>query len=147
MSALPGISQAARNTLDQWHDMLVSGDTSGLAAISSEAVVFRSPAFFKPYHGKDAFAFIIGTVAGIFEDFRYHRQFASADGKSVVLEFEAHIGERSLKGIDMVRFDDDGLIAEFEVMIRPANALAALAEKMGERAGAGLAQIRAAGGQ
>ena len=147
MSALPGLTPAAQKTLDLWHDMLIGGDLGGLAAISSDAVVFRSPAFFKPYHGKSAFVFIISAVAQIFEDFRYHRQFVTADGKSAILEFEAHIGERSLKGIDMIRFDDDGLIAEFEVMIRPANALAALAEKMGERAGAGLAQIRAAGGQ
>ena len=144
MTALPGLRPEAQSTLERWHDMLMRKDTSTLADITSDAVVFRSPAVFTPFTGKEAFVFIIGTVARIFEDFRYHRQFASADGSSAVLEFEARIGDKTLKGIDMIRFDDDGRIAEFEVMIRPANALAALAQKMGEQAGPGLAKIRAA---
>ncbi|MCY6381143.1 nuclear transport factor 2 family protein [Hoeflea prorocentri] len=147
MSAPPGLNPAARTSLDLWHDMLLGADMRRLGDITSDAVVFRSPAFFKPYHGKSAFVFIISAVSQIFEDFRYHRQFASSDGMNAVLEFEARIGQRSLKGIDMIRFDEDGLIAEFEVMIRPANALAALAEKMSEKAGAGLAEYRAVTGR
>ena len=145
MTALTGLQPNAQRTLKVWHNALTTGDTSALPDITSDQIVFRSPAVFTPFAGKQAFVFIIATVAGIFEDFRYHRQFATDDGASAVLEFEARIDDRSLKGIDMIRFDEDGLICEFEVMIRPANALALLAQKMGEKAGPGLAQIRAAG--
>ncbi|WP_136658920.1 nuclear transport factor 2 family protein [Nitratireductor sp. XY-223] len=146
MTALPGLKPAAQQTLERWHELFLTKDVNGLADLASESMVFRSPAFFKPYPGKEAFVFIITTVSGIFEDFRYERQFATDDGSSAVLEFTARIGDKSLKGIDMIRFDDDGKIAEFEVMIRPANALAALAEKMSEKAGPFLMQQRARSG-
>jgi hypothetical protein len=40
-----------------------------------------------------------------------------------------------LKGVDIIRFDEAGRIAEFEVMVRPANALMALGQAMGARIG------------
>ena len=144
MTALAGLQPNAQQTLALWHQALARDELSALPDITSEQVVFRSPAVFTPFNGKQAFVFIINTVFQILEDFRYHRQFASGDGTNAVLEFEARIGDTSLKDIDMIRFDADGRIAEFEVMIRPANALALLAQKMGERAGPGLAQMRAA---
>ncbi len=143
MNPLPGLNSAAQQTIDAWHALLESKDQNGLAEITSDRVVFRSPAVFSPFAGKEAFLLIIGTVATIFEDFRYRRRFASEDGRSAVLEFEARIGDKTVKGIDMIRFDDDGRIVEFEVMIRPANALMALAERMGAAAGPGLARLRA----
>ena len=63
----------------------------------------------------------------------YHRELVSADGLNVVLEFSAKVGERELKGIDMVRFDEDGKIIEFEVMIRPMSGLQALGDEMSRR--------------
>ncbi|MDA4844235.1 nuclear transport factor 2 family protein [Hoeflea poritis] len=144
MTPLPGLSPAAQETLERWHGMLLNRDTGGLAELASDEIIFRSPAFFKPYPGKQAFVFIITTVSGIFENFRYDRQFATADGSSAILEFSANIGDKSLKGIDMIRFDDEGKIVEFEVMIRPANALAVLAQKMSEKAGPYLMKTGAA---
>ena len=67
----------------------------------------------------------------VFGEFRYHRQFVAGD--SAALEFSAYIGDLSLKGIDLIRLGDDGRIVDFEVMIRPANALLALGEEMGKR--------------
>lgn len=39
----------------------------------------------------------------------------------------ARAGNRDVHGIDMISFDDDGLIVTFEVMVRPASGLQALA--------------------
>ena len=69
----------------------------------------------------------------VFEDFRYHRELVSAEGSDVVLEFSARVGDRELKGIDMIRFDEAGKIVEFEVMIRPMSGLQALGEEMKRR--------------
>ena len=52
---------------------------------------------------------------------------------NVVLEFSANVSGKSLKGIDMIKFNDQGKIIDFEVMIRPMSGLAALAEQMGAR--------------
>jgi len=76
---------------------------------------------------------VLNTVLQVFEDFRYHRELASAQGADVVLEFSARVGDRELKGIDMIRFDDEGKIVEFEVMIRPMSGLQALGDEMKRR--------------
>jgi hypothetical protein len=49
------------------------------------------------------------------------------------LEFSARVGDLSLKGIDLIRFNDKERIQEFEVFIRPANGLQALGEEMKKR--------------
>ena len=82
---------------------------------------------------------ILNTVFEVFEDFKYHRELATADGLNVILEFSAKVGTKELKGIDMIRFDEHGKIVEFEVMVRPLSGLQALGEEMGRRLGAYLA--------
>ena len=72
-------------------------------------------------------------VIEIFEDFTYHREMFSNDGQHAFLEFTTKIGDKTLKGIDMISFDEHGLITEFEVMIRPMSGLMALAEHMAPR--------------
>ncbi|MEF9994600.1 MAG: nuclear transport factor 2 family protein, partial [Acinetobacter sp.] len=86
-----------------------------------------------PYPGKQVVFFILTNVIQVFENFTYHREFYTEDGENVVLEFSANVSGKSLKGIDMIRFNEQGKIIDFEVMIRPMSGLAALAEKMGER--------------
>jgi hypothetical protein len=49
------------------------------------------------------------------------------------LEFEARIGELSMRGIDLIETNEQGKIVDFEVMIRPANALQVLGAEMGRR--------------
>lgn len=141
-SSSPIPPQVAR-TLAVWHDIIAAGDVGALPSILADDVVFRSPAFFKPYPGKEATVLVLGTVITVFEDFTYHRDFFSPDGSSAVLEFSAHIGDKSLKGIDMFRFDAAGLIVELEVMIRPGNALMLLGQTMAERAGPALRALLA----
>ncbi len=117
--------------LARWHAMIESGDSRALPEMLAEAVVFRSPFAFTPYRGRRTVAALLQTVIQVFGDFRYHRQFVA--GESAALEFSATVGDLSLKGIDLIRLDADGRIVEFEVMIRPANALLALGEEMGKR--------------
>jgi hypothetical protein len=108
-----------------------SKDLSTLEGLFSEDVVFRSPAVFKPYSGIDAMKVVLGAVVEIFEDFRYIDQVET--GNRAVLIFEARVGDRELDGVDILRFGEDGLIAELMVMIRPLSALNALVEEMGRR--------------
>ena len=79
----------------------------------------------------------------VFKDFTYHRSFVSDDGLDVVLEFSATVNGKSLKGIDMIRFGADGLIRDFEVMIRPMSGLQALGAEMGARVGGSLPAFKA----
>ena len=132
----------AAGSLAAWHDMVVRKDMSGLAAIVHPEATFRSPMAFKPYHSAQAVTLIISTVMTVFEDFAYHRELVSEDGLSVVLEFSARVGDKQLKGIDLIAFDADGNIIDFEVMVRPFNGLQALGAEMGARLAAYLPALK-----
>jgi hypothetical protein len=93
-------------------------------------VTFRSPAVHRPYEGRLATATVLRAVGRVFEDFRYLDVFD--EGDRAVLLFEARVGDRELQGIDLLRFDDAGLITDFTVMIRPLSGLTALASRMQE---------------
>ncbi|MEM5423475.1 nuclear transport factor 2 family protein [Paraburkholderia ferrariae] len=131
--AILNLSPAVARSLAIWHELVDSKDLSGLESIVHPEAVFRSPMAFKPYGPAPALLMALRTVITIFGDFTYHRQFSSADGLNVVLEFGATVQGKQLKGIDMIRFDEAGLIVEFEVMIRPFNALQVLGAEMGAR--------------
>jgi hypothetical protein len=133
MTMNPSTPPSIAASLREWHRIVASADFAALPALLRSDVVFRSPAAFKPYEGAPAVALILRTVAGVFRDFAYERQFSSADGFDVALEFRARVGDKQLKGVDLIRFGADGRIIDFEVMIRPASGLAALADEMGRR--------------
>lgn len=133
--------EQALQALETWHDLLEKREFDRLRLLAAENVVFRSPAFFTPYPGVEPLVHIIATVNTIFEDFAYHREFWSEGHEAVVLEFSARVGEKKLKGIDIISFDDAGKIREFEVMIRPANAAAAVGEAMAAKAGPRLKEL------
>jgi hypothetical protein len=105
------------------------GDLAGAVDLLADDVVFRSPAVFKPYEGRETVTTILETVFGVFEDFRYTDELAG-DGVHALI-FEARVGDRQLQGMDLIRSDSDGRIGEFTVMIRPASGLMALGERMG----------------
>lgn len=133
--------EQALQALETWHDLLEKREFDRLRALAAETVVFRSPAFFSPYPGVEPLVHILSTVSTIFEDFAYHRQFWSEGEDAVVLEFSARVGDKKLKGIDIISFDAAGKIREFEVMIRPANAAAAVGEAMAAKAGPRLKEL------
>lgn len=129
----PQMKPAAAASLALWHEMVSLQDMGRLPTILNDRAVFRSPMAFKPYVSATAVNLILNTVMKVFTQFEYHRQLVSEDGLSVVLEFSAVVDGKSLKGIDLIRFDEAGLIVDFEVMVRPFNALQALGAEMGAR--------------
>lgn len=122
-----------RKSIARWHEMLETRDMSILNELLAEEVVFRSPVAFQPYSGKQVVFFILTNVIQVFEKFTYHREFISEDGNNVVLEFSANVGDKKLKGVDMIQFNEEGQMIDFEVMIRPKSGLEALAVQMGQR--------------
>ncbi len=127
------LQPAAAASLQRWHQLVAEQCMGKLPELLNPQAVFRSPMAHKPYVGAPMVNLILNTVSQVFADFVYHRELATADGLSVVLEFSARVGERELKGIDMIRFDEAGKIVEFEVMIRPMSGLQALGDEMGRR--------------
>ncbi|MGZ8253777.1 MAG: nuclear transport factor 2 family protein [Burkholderiaceae bacterium] len=125
------MNPAIEASLKCWHEIIASGDTRRLRSLLAPDCVFRSPVAHQPYHGADRTELILATAASVLQEFRYHRQFIA--GNDVGLEFSARVGSAQLKGIDLIHFDDNGLVTEFEVMVRPATGLQALGEEMARR--------------
>lgn len=107
-------------------------DIDGALACLADDVVFHSPAVHRPYKGRESVGGLLRCVFDTFEDFRYTDEFHAEDG-SAVLVFRARVQDRDLEGIDLLRFTDDGQIADFTVMVRPASGLMALLQEMGPK--------------
>lgn len=108
-------------------------DPAAIEAMLADDVVFRSPVAFKPYPGKAITAAILREVIEVFEEFRYVREIGDADGVDHALVFEAKVDGLAITGCDFLRYDADGKIADFMVMVRPLRAAEALAKRMAER--------------
>ena len=104
-------------------------DLEAAVELLADDVVFRSPAVFKPYQGRETVATILGTVLGVFEDFRYTDELAGEDVAALI--FRTHVGAREVEGLDLIRTGPDGRIADFTVMVRPLTAVVALGEAVG----------------
>ncbi|MEY9844694.1 ketosteroid isomerase-like protein [Streptacidiphilus sp. BW17] len=108
-----------------------AGDHKALEALLAEDVVFTSPVVFKPYPGKAITAAILRGAGRVFEDFRYVREIGGADDRDRAFVFKATVDGREVHGCDFLHFDEDGLIDEFTVMVRPLSGAQALAAAMG----------------
>ncbi len=53
--------------------------------------------------------------------------------RSAVLEFETTIDGVYINGIDLIRWNDEGRIVHFKVMVRPLKALSSVVALMGTR--------------
>jgi hypothetical protein len=109
------------------------GDEDAAVATLADDIEFRSPAVFKPYHGKDQVEGILRLVATVFENFRYTNEWR--DGRTTILFFEANVGDRELQGVDILEENEAGEIQKFTVMIRPLSGLQAVAGTMAARLG------------
>lgn len=116
-----------------FREAVESGDLAAVETLLAEDVVFTSPVVFKPYPGKAITAAILWAVSQVFEDVRYERELTGADGRDHALVFTARVGDREVSGCDFIHLDEDGLIDELTVMVRPLSGAQALAEAMGAR--------------
>ena len=105
-------------------------DLDAALALLADDVVLRSPVTFKPYRGREAVGMILTAVSEVFEDFSYAREIGAADARDHALVFNARVGDKEVEGCDFVHMDDDGLIDELVVMVRPMSGVLALAEAM-----------------
>jgi hypothetical protein len=100
-----------------------------------EDVVLHSPILFKGFEGREMAMVVLANVIQVFEDFRYLDE-VHGDG-TVVLRFAAKVdGKFEIEGIDYLTLDDDGLVTDLTVFLRPQKAVQAFNELMVARLGA-----------
>ena len=73
-------------------------------------------------------AAVLGHVGQVVSDLRYRRVMGA--GKDWALEFQCKVGDLDAVGVDLITLNDDGLIQEFEVVMRPHKTIGALREAM-----------------
>lgn len=117
--------------LNKWHEVVFNKKMDALQGLLSDNVTLYSPVVFKPKNSKMEAIFVLSNVIEVLEDFKYHREFIN--GNNWALEFSANVGNKSVKGVDLIEFDDKGQIINFEVLIRPLSGLIALGEEMNRR--------------
>jgi len=105
-----------------------SGSLAGVEDLLADDVVFRSPVAHKPYPGKAITTAILNGVARVFEDLHYVSSIE--EGNRSALVFETRIGDTTINGCDFITTNDEGLITEFTVMVRPMKGATALMEAM-----------------
>ena len=106
-------------------------DLSSMSLLLSPDVVFNSPVAFTPFRGRDVVIEVLGNVMEVFEDFTYTDELEGTGSHALV--FAATVGGRHVQGLDYLVLDEDGLISDFTVMVRPLSGVIALAEAMGPR--------------
>ena len=115
--------------LRAWHAVVESGDPALLDGLLADDVVFRSPAVFTPQQGKAVTKLYLSSAMVVLgPSLRYISQWH--DQASAVLEFEAELDGIYVQGVDMLRWNGDGKLVSFTVMVRPMRGLQKLVELM-----------------
>jgi SnoaL-like domain len=119
-----------KNPLAAWHQIVRDGNGSGIPALLADDVVFHSPVVHTPQVGKRITTHYLMAAVQVFFNptFRYVREVVGE--RDAVLEFETTIDGIVVNGVDMVSWNDDGLITSFKVMVRPLKGMQVVQEKM-----------------
>ncbi|GGT55227.1 membrane protein [Streptomyces atratus] len=121
-------------TADRFRVAVEKRDLAALDGLFTEDVRLCSPVKFTPFEGRPMVLGLFGVLLRTFEEFRYIGRFdgsaeTSTDGvqaPSEILLFRANVNGKQIHGIDLLQFDEAGLIKEFTVMVRPQSAVQAL---------------------
>ena len=117
--------------LRRWHAVVQSKNPALLAELLADEVVFRSPVVFAPQEGKALTASYLGPSLRYVSLWHSHA--------SAVLEFEADLDGVYVQGVDILRWNGEGKLVSFTVMVRPMRALQKLVELMALQLAAGQA--------
>jgi hypothetical protein len=118
--------------LERWHAVVASRDPGMLAAMIAPDAVFRSPAVHTPQEGRDTvIAYLSAALVVLGPELEYHDTWQRPN--DAVLRFTTVVDGLQVEGIDMITWDDEGLIVSFTVMVRPFKALNALIAAMGKQ--------------
>ena len=117
--------------LAAWHEIVRSRDPRALDALLADDVVFHSPVVHTPQAGKAITRQYLTAAFQVFfnETFRYVREVSGR--RDAVLEFQVDIDGIAVNGVDMMKWNEAGLLVEFKVMVRPLKAINLLHALMG----------------
>ncbi len=139
-ATIRGVNSPIERCVANWHLQLRGDLPGGFDALLHDDCVFLSPIVYTPQEGRQLTELYLtaagGTLGGETDDtkasaggsFRYVKQILQ--GNEAMLEFETSVGGKYVNGVDIITCDDDAMITEFKVMIRPLQAINIMHEQM-----------------
>jgi hypothetical protein len=123
---------AAELGLARWHAVVASRDAASLPDLIAPDAEFHSPAVHTPQVGRALVtAYLTGAFAVLGPELTYHDEWVRE--RDAVLRFTTTVDDLHVEGVDIITWDDNGLITDFTVMIRPVKALHAVMARMLEQ--------------
>jgi hypothetical protein len=126
------ITTTAMTGLAKWYAYMESHDRNALWDLLHPDAMFESPVVHTPQRGRDISFKYLASAEKVLggPGFAYRGEWLSENG--AVLEFEREIDGIIINGVDIIRFDADGRIIHFKVMVRPLKAINLLHRLMGQ---------------
>lgn len=115
-----------------WHRVLAARDVTGLHGVLAEDAVFHSPVVHTPQRGRALVAAYLSAAFVVLgnDSFRYVREIVGE--RDAALEFATTIDGIHVNGVDLIGWNEHGLITDFKVMIRPLKAIELIHRLMGQ---------------
>ncbi len=126
------------SVMQKWHETFNSnGDSSQLADLLADDVVFHSPVVHTPLEGKEITLKYLLSAGVVLNNgsFRYVREVVGQS--DAILEFVTELDGIHVNGVDMIRWNEEGKIVDFKVMVRPLKAIQSVHAMMGQQLQAG----------
>ena len=125
---------SAHPSLARWHAYMESGgDPALLSALIAETCVFHSPVVHTPQVGKSIVMAYLVAASHVLGNDSFHYVRELVDGDEMMLEFVTELDGVTVNGVDIIRFNEDGKISDFKVMVRPLKAINKVWEMMGNQ--------------
>jgi hypothetical protein len=133
------MNEPIHTCIDRWHQHLRGELPGGLDAMLHPDCVFLSPIVFSPQVGRDLTKLYLSAAGNTLggdgskvgdpaSSFGYKKSILS--GNYAMLEFETTIDGILVNGVDIITCDDDAMITEIKVMIRPLKAINLVHQQM-----------------
>ena len=137
------MSSPATEGVKAWHNYVRNVSGEALDKLLADDVVFQSPVVHTPQVGRDITKLYLLAAFNVFpgekkdggekkseeSKFQYVREVVG--DHDAVLEFTTEIDGIKVNGVDMIKWNDDGKIVDFKVMVRPLKAIQKVHAQMG----------------
>mgnify|MGYP003575995006 CR=1 FL=1 len=124
------MSSTNPDPIDTWHRVLKERDVNALDTLLAPEAVFHTPVVQTPQAGRAMTKAYLAAALHVLgnDSFRYVREVRQ--GRDAVLEFELELEGVHVNGVDLIRWNEQGQIIDFKVMLRPLKAVNLIHQKM-----------------
>jgi hypothetical protein len=113
------------DALRTYREAIGRGDVGSLSEVFAENIRLKVPLFAEPVAGRQAVVEILSVLFGVADSVHLGEAFiGSQDDYAIALTLK--VGGVQLEGLEHVRFDQDGLVDELMVTLRPLDGLIAM---------------------